>query len=57
MEHNIFEFAQKIEQIPEPGNYEELQKERKGVTIEQRLKDEHLRKSQDQAHTKRNHIS
>ena len=39
LEHSIFEFAQKIEQIPRQGDYEELQKERKGVTIGQRLKD------------------
>ena len=39
LEHSIFEFPQKIEQIPWPGNYEELQKERKGVTIGQHLKD------------------
>ena len=39
LEHSILEFAQKIEQISGPGDYEELQKERKEVTIGQRLKD------------------
>ena len=39
LEHSIFEFVQKIEQIPGSENYEELQKERKGVTVGQHLKD------------------